>query len=240
MPRRREHLDEVDLKILDFFRQVYVKERRYPTVREVLQALEGRLNSESSVQYRLERLVEKGYLRKYAGLKRASRPYALVPMGIPVLGHIVASGNTHRVYTEDYYNTWMEGSWDPDHLDKMDWIQVDGLDIQFPSDRYFALRVKGDSMVDEHILDNDVVVFRRIELPPERPNVLVAVYLKDEEWLSIKRFGGTSPENAELWRLYPANRAAGYLPIDVPKAHTQFQGEAVLVLRDLAPKPTMP
>jgi len=111
-----------------------------PSVRDVQEAFDFR--SPMTAREHLEALVASGRLRKEPGLARGyrlpgrSRPAAHVPL----LGRVPAGPLEEAI--EDV----------EEHL------PVEGRD---EPERYFALRVKGDSMVGAGILDGDVVIVRR-------------------------------------------------------------------------------
>ncbi|NMD35719.1 MAG: transcriptional repressor LexA [Planctomycetes bacterium] len=86
----------------------------------------------------------------------------------------------------------------------------------------FALRVKGQSMVEDHIQDGDLVVVARTA--GADPGGLV-VALVDGEEATLKRF---YPEGARV-RLEPAN--ATFEPIVLPRERVRIQGRVVGVLR---------
>ena len=86
----------------------------------------------------------------------------------------------------------------------------------------FALRVKGQSMVEDHIQDGDFVMVARTAAAD--PGDLVVALVDDEE-ATLKRF---YPEGAFV-RLEPAN--AAFEPIIVPRERVRIQGRVVGVLR---------
>jgi len=86
----------------------------------------------------------------------------------------------------------------------------------------FALRVKGKSMVEDHIQDGDFVMVARAAAAD--PGDLVVALVDDEE-ATLKRF---YPEGASV-RLEPAN--AAFDPIIVPRERVRIQGRVVGVLR---------
>lgn len=84
----------------------------------------------------------------------------------------------------------------------------------------YALRVRGESMIDDHILDGDLVVIR----PQEQVDVgQIAVALLDDDTATLKR---VYPEKGRI-RLQPAN--VHMKPIYVRRL--RIQGRVVAVLR---------
>ncbi len=96
-----------------------------------------------------------------------------------------------------------------------------------PDDAY-ALRVVGNSMIDDHILDGDLVVIRP---QPRVENGQIAVALLDDGTATLKRVyvepdaaGGTTRV-----RLQPANDALDPIYVESVK----IQGRAIGVMRNL-------
>jgi repressor LexA len=83
-------------------------------------------------------------------------------------------------------------------------------------DRVYALRVKGDSMIDEHICDGDIALFEsRTEA---RDGEIVVALLIEENQATLKRLFRRGP-NIEL---QPAN--SQLQPLTVPATHVRVQG----------------
>lgn len=87
---------------------------------------------------------------------------------------------------------------------------------------YYVLRVKGESMIDEHIQDGDYVVVESRETAD--PGSMV-VALVDEENVTLKKF---YPEGVNV-RLQPANESLEPLILD--GARVKIQGVVVSVMR---------
>ena len=87
----------------------------------------------------------------------------------------------------------------------------------------FALEVSGDSMIEDHICDGDVVLVERIS--EVRDGDIVVALVRGEE-TTLKRF---YRESETVARLQPANSAMP--PILVPMADLQIQGRLLAVLR---------
>jgi repressor LexA len=88
--------------------------------------------------------------------------------------------------------------------------------------KYYVLRVKGESMIDEHIQNGDYVVVESRETAD--PGEMV-VALIDNENTTLKRF---YPEGDQI-RLQPANEA--FAPIILDSARVKIQGVVVGVMR---------
>jgi repressor LexA len=87
----------------------------------------------------------------------------------------------------------------------------------------FALEVRGESMIDDHICDGDMVLLERVG---EVSNGDIVVALVRGAETTLKRF---YREPGDMVRLQPAN--AALQPILVPAADVQIQGRLLAVLR---------
>ena len=90
-------------------------------------------------------------------------------------------------------------------------------------DSIFVLRVKGDSMVDDHICDGDYIL---VEGASTAQNGEIVVALTDGTDATLKRF---FREPHGRVRLQPAN--AQMDPIILPARDVKIQGRVVGVLR---------
>ena len=169
--------------IMDYVNQ-FIQENGYsPSVREIGAAVG--LRSTASVSYHLQALQEKGWLASPGakGRKRAIVTTAR-PGQIPVIGVVTAGLPILAVENQ-------EGSisWDGD-----------------PS--CFALRVRGDSMINAAILDGDLVVVRPQAAADD--GQIVVARIGDEA--TVKRLRRRS---GQVW-LMPENDS--YAPIDGSEA----------------------
>ena len=179
MPRTSDKAEQ----ILDYVNQ-FVRENGYaPSIREIGAAVG--LRSTASVSYHIQALQEKGLLQS-AGEKNRKRAIAtsLRPGQIPVIGVVTAGAPILAFENQEGTMAW-EG--DPN---------------------CFALRVRGDSMINAGILSGDKVVVR----PQQTANdgQIVVDRLGDEA--TVKRL---HRRNGEIW-LLPENDA--YEPIDGTEA----------------------
>ncbi|MBE6941917.1 MAG: transcriptional repressor LexA [Ruminococcaceae bacterium] len=175
MPRTSDKAE----KILEFVNE-FVQENGYaPSVREIGAAVG--LRSTASVSYHIQALQDKGLLSApgQKGRKRALST-GNRPGQIPVLG-VVTAGIPILAF-ENQEGTM---AWDGD-----------------PS--CFALRVRGDSMINAGILDGDKVVIHPQQTAMD--GQIVVARIGDEA--TVKRL---SRKNGEVW-LMPENEA--YEPID--------------------------
>ena len=87
----------------------------------------------------------------------------------------------------------------------------------------FVLQVKGDSMIEDHILDGDFIVVEQTQVA--NPGEIVVALVGGNE-ATLKRF---HREPGGKVRLQPAN--AQIPPIVLPDAEVKIQGRVVSVLR---------
>ncbi len=87
----------------------------------------------------------------------------------------------------------------------------------------FALEVRGDSMIDDHICSGDMILLERIAQARDGEIVVALVSGSDT---TLKRF---YREDGDMVRLQPANSALK--PILVPAKDVQIQGRLLAVLR---------
>ena len=87
----------------------------------------------------------------------------------------------------------------------------------------YALRVRGDSMIEDHICDDDYVL---VERAAEARDGDIVVALVDGMETTLKRFYLDSGDRV---RLQPANSAMQ--PIYVPRQSVRIQGKVLAVLR---------
>jgi repressor LexA len=169
--------------ILDFVNDFTREYGFAPSVREIGQAVG--LSSTASVSYHLHQLQEKGLLLAPAGKGRKRAVVtAQRPGQIPVVGVVTAGMPILAVENQEGTMAW-EG--DP---------------------KCFALRVRGDSMINAGILDGDKVVVRP-QASADDGQIVVA-RIGDEA--TVKRL---SRRNGQVW-LLPENDA--YEPIDGSEA----------------------
>jgi repressor LexA len=180
----------------------YIRENQHsPSIRQMMKAMG--LRSPAPIQSRLEHLRTKGYIAWDEGKARTIR--ILQPQGVPVLGAI-AAGSVVESYTDD----------------------VDYLDIstQFVRPNDFALRVRGDSMIDALIDQGDVVIMRPVKEPSRLKNGTIIAARVDGEGTTLKyyhRDGGNIT-------LKPAN--SRYKPMTFPAEMVDIQGQLIAVWRD--------
>ena len=169
--------------IVEYVNQFILENGYSPSVREIGAAVG--LRSTASVSYHLQALQEKGLLQTPSAKGRKRAIVTTVRPGqIPVVGVVTAGLPILAVENHEGYLTW------------------DGD----PS--CFALRVRGDSMINAAILSGDLVVVR--PQPTANDGQIVVARIGDEA--TVKRLRRRS---GEVW-LMPENDA--YDPIDGSEA----------------------
>ena len=191
-------LSKMQQQIYDFLVS-YIQSRGYPpSVREIGEAVG--LKSPSTVHFHLKHLEEAGVIEKGAGKGRAITLTAPpVPEDkVPIVGNVAAgSPILAQECIEDYLT----------------------FDTGGRSGEFFALRVRGESMLGAGILPGDLVVVRRQETANN--GEIVVAMIEDEA--TVKRL---SRKNGRTW-LMPENDA--YSPID--GTYAQILGKVAAVTR---------
>lgn len=206
-----QKLTAMQQKIYDYIANAVRTQGYPPSVREIGEAVG--LKSPSTVHFHIKHLEELGYITKSGRKGRAltlterESPAAIAaasrepetPAGrVPVLGDVAAG--TPILAQE--------------HID--DYIL---FDTQGRDGEYFALRVRGESMLNAGILPGDLVVVH--QQPTAHNGEIVVALLEDEA--TVKRL---SRRNGEVW-LLPENEA--YSPID--GRHASILGKVAAVVR---------
>jgi repressor LexA len=200
-------LSERQENMLRFIRRYMTEHGRPPTVREIGMAVG--ISSTSVVDYNLRVLERDGHLRRERELSRGIElPGRGGPSAIPVIGRIAAGEPIEAIE------------------DPTDTVEVPQ---RFVDQGCFALRVKGKSMIEDHIDDGDVVVIK----PQDTAN--------DGETVVALITSGVFPEGeATLKRLYrdggrvrlqPANSEMS--PIYVDPEDLRIRGKLVYQIRAL-------
>ena len=176
-----------------------IREQGYPpSVREIGEAVG--LKSPSTVHFHLKHLEEAGVIEKGAGKGRAiTLTVPTVPEDkVPIVGNVAAGSPILAEECIEDYLTFDTGG---------------------HGDEYFALRVRGESMLNAGILPGDLVVVRR-QQTCSNGEIGVAMI---EDGATVKRF---SKQNGHIW-LLPENEA--YSPID--GTYAQILGKVSAVVR---------
>ena len=191
-------LSKMQQKIYDYIVPCIQKQGYPPSVREIGEAVG--LKSPSTVHFHLKNLEEAGMIAKGAGKGRAiSLTTPPVPENqIPIVGNVAAGSPILAEECIEDYLTFDAGG---------------------HQGEYFALRVRGESMINAGILPGDLVVVRQ-QKTANNGEIVVAMI---EEEATVKRF---SKRDGHIW-LLPENEA--YSPID--GTYAQILGKVAAVVR---------
>lgn len=194
-------LSKMQRRIYDYIAACIQEQGYAPSVREIGEAVG--LKSPSTVHFHLKRLEEAGVIAKGAGKGRAialteqaQRPQP--EERIPIVGNVAAGSPILAEECIEDYLTFDTGG---------------------HGEEYFALRVRGESMLNAGILPGDLVVVRRQQTA--RNGEIVVAMIEDEA--TVKRF---SLQRGHVW-LLPENDA--YSPID--GTYAQILGKVASVVR---------
>ena len=195
-------------QVLDFIGG-FVDDNGYcPSYEEIARGLD--LASLATVHKHISVLEGKSYLKrgfnqsrslelapKYLQEQRRAKPAA----EIPLLGRIAAGTPVESVAQRETLNF-----------------------AEFTNNaNTFALEVRGNSMIDDHICDGDLILLEKVSQARDG-DIVVALVGREET--TLKRF---YREPGDQVRLQPANSALK--PIIVPARDVQVQGRLLAVLR---------
>ncbi len=192
-------------QILDFIRQYIQSNGSAPTLRRIAEAIG--VSSLATVHEHLQALEEKGLIKRKSGKVRAIElgqgDVNFVKEGFeaPILGFI-AAGSPIEPYT------------DPNATMAIPQSMVSG------KKRTYVLQVRGESMIEDGIMDGDHVIIEQTETAV---NGQIVVALLDNGMATLKRFF----KEATRIRLEPAN--AKMQPIFVK--NVRIQGRVVGLVR---------
>ena len=191
-------------QILEFIRQYIDANGFAPTLKQIAKAIG--VSSLATVHEHLQALERKGLLKKKIGATRGLLltdhiPHISRGLEVPILGYIAA------------------GSPIEPHTDPNAFISISPSMISSKK-RVYVLQVRGDSMIDDGILNNDYVV---IEQQEQADNGDIVVAMLDNGLVTLKRFY----KEATRVRLEPANKSMS--PIFAK--NVKVQGKVVGIIR---------
>ncbi len=209
-------LSERQQEILNYIESFESEHGYPPTVRDIQQGCD--VSSTSVVAYNLEVLKRDGYLSRAEGVSRGLRLSAWrgpkrEVLSVPLMGSIAAGAPFPLPTTE---------SWsDIQDKELIDLPQA----VVGSSERIYALRVKGESMIDALIGDGDMVIMEQSDQVNNGQMAAVRIMPDDETTLKYYFVEGANV------RLQPAN--SQMKPIVVPAARVQVLSRLVAVWRYL-------
>mgnify|MGYP000724599220 FL=1 len=236
-------LSDRQKEILRFIVTFFKTNKFPPSIREIGETVG--ISSTSVVSYNLKKLVDEALLERQPDVSRGlsvnwdrlrelgmvdeddvppavdlgARPAAFPQLNghhgvisVPILGRI-AAGEPIQVEGREAAN--------PEDVIEMAEALVGG------DGHLFALRVKGDSMIDASVLDGDIVILHHQETADDGD--MVAAWIVDDEETTLKYLY----REGKNIRLQPANPNPIYQPIIKPADKVRVNGKVVSVIRVL-------
>jgi repressor LexA len=198
-------------EVMDFLSQFIADHGYSPSYEEIASGLG--LASLATVHKHIQALETKQYLRRsynhsrsleigdrFFSEERARRPQES-PLAIPLLGRIAAGAPVEAIPNQET-------------LHFSDFAGQENT---------FALQVRGESMIEDHICNGDFVL---IEKTSQARNGEIVVALVDGSEATLKRY--YSEPDGQV-RLQPAN--ANMAPIYVKPENLQIQGRVLAIMR---------
>lgn len=198
-------------EVMDFLSQFIADHGYSPSYEEIASGLG--LASLATVHKHIQALETKQYLRRsynhsrsleigdrFFSEERARRPQE-TPAAIPLLGRIAAGAPVEAIPNQET-------------LHFSDFARQENT---------FALQVRGESMIEDHICNGDFVL---IEKANQARNGEIVVALVDGSEATLKRY--YSEPDGQV-RLQPAN--ANMAPIYVKPENLQIQGRVLAIMR---------
>ena len=191
-------------RVLDYIRHYFEVNQEAPTIAEI--GKEFGMTSSASAHHVVSILEREGLIRRIPNVSRGieivEETASVEKYEIPLLGVVAAGAPIEAVLN---YET-----------------------VCIPRDmmregRMFALRVRGDSMIDEQIRNDDLIILQSRQTAENGQTVVALI---DGSDATVKRFYGSRNHV----RLEPAN--PNYKPIVIrPPERVQIQGAVVGVIR---------
>lgn len=181
--------------VLEFLAQFQAKKGFAPTLREIANGTGHR--AVSTIHVIIRNLIDKGYIQKVDGNSRVlqikdeniiSTFMGIEPsMDLPLMGYI-AAGKPLEPHT------------DPNATFQVSASMLSGKKTSY------VLQVKGESMIEDGILDGDFVVIEKVN---QATNGEIVVALVDDNLATLKRFYKEGeqivlkPANSNMQPIYP-------------------------------------
>lgn len=208
-----EDLNERRLEILRYLARRSAQDVAPPSVREIGQSVG--LKSKQTVFHHLSKLEQGGYVRRAGDWTKA---LALTERGwqavgeTPLMGRIAAGRGLEAVASEEAYA-----------------LAGEMLLSRSGKSRYL-LRVVGDSMIEAHIAEGDLLIVEEAQDPPDG-TIVVALLAEDgaePSEVTVKRLYRRSENGQRRIVLRPENPA--YEEIVCEEGEVQVQGRVVYVV----------
>ena len=203
-------LTEKQKRVYDFINSYIAQNGISPTMEEIRKKL--KLKAVSTVHEHINAIQDKGYLSKGEHSSRGLIPQKEIKtiIEIPILGKIAAGAPIDVL--EEYQET----------------ISISDPSIKDPRG-YYALRVEGESMIDEGIFDGDIVIIKK-QSSAENGQTVVAII--DDERATLKKLY----REKNMFRLQPRN--PNMLPLF--RTEVEVRGVVVQVVRNISSEPEKP
>ncbi len=190
-------------QVFDFIKSYTSENGISPTIEEIRKGL--KLKAVSTVHEHIKTLEVKGFISRDDDFSRnlSIKKNIISVVHIPILGHIAAGQPIEAI--EDFQDT------------------VSIVDSRIKSSEgYYALRVVGNSMIDEGIFDGDIVVIKRQSVADNGQTVVAII---DENEATLKKLY----KERRRFRLEPRN------PNMEPlfRTHVEVRGVVVKVISNI-------
>jgi len=203
-------LAPVQRQTLEFLR-TYISDKGYaPTLKDI--AVHIGVRSPSTAHFHLERLVDKGFIARgddgSLELIEVDRP-ELGPTAVPLVG-VIAAGMPIEAIEQGSVMIDVPASMLPSSLAK-------------GKGEVYCLEVSGDSMIDAHICDGDIVVVKKEDIADDGQ---IVVALLEDGTATLKTYRRLKGGKVML---IPANRAMKPITLD----RVTVQGRVIGLIRQL-------
>jgi len=192
---KMQKLSDKQQMILSLIEEFIVENDYPPTIRDIQNGCG--ISSTSVVAYNLDRLKEYGFLNRNSDISRGTTltthggntptPTTIETVAVPLLGTIAAG----KPFPMPENDTW-------DDLNGQELVDLPQA-ILDSGNSIYALKVKGDSMIDALISDGDLVIMEQVS--SVRNGQMAAVRIKSDHESTLKHFYARGSKV----RLEPAN-----------------------------------
>lgn len=204
---RSHALAPVQRQTLEYLRNFIADHGYAPTLKDIASFIGVR--SPSTAHFHLGRLEDKGFIRRgddgsFELVEREEFEHAAGPCAVPLLGLIAAGSPIEAI--EDTSVT----------------IDVPPQFLQSQKEIY-CLQVTGDSMIDAHIMDGDIIIVAKQDVAD---NGQIVVALLDNGSATVKTFRRLKGGKVMLLPQNPRHKP-------IPADNAQIQGRVVGLIREM-------